>query len=150
VHTGDCYNPTAKVKYAHPLHLDEVAVDYPDLRLVACHLGNPWFRDTAEVIYKNANVWADISGLVLGDIAEHFEAWLKEQVVEIIQFAGEPDKLLYGTDWPIVNMGPYLKLIDHLDLSPEDKEKILWKNTVRVFKAPDLESAPARTREAAA
>lgn len=144
VHSGDCYNPKAKVKYAHPLHLDEVAVDYPDLRLVVCHLGNPWFRDTAEVIYKNANVWADISGLVLGDIAENFEVWLKQQVIEIIQFAGDPDKLLYGTDWPIVNMGPYLKMINGLDLSQEDRDKILWKNTVRVFKHPDIEIAPKR------
>ncbi|HET6405329.1 MAG TPA: amidohydrolase family protein [Candidatus Thermoplasmatota archaeon] len=147
VHTGDCYNPKAKVKYAHPLHLDEVAVDYPELRIVMAHLGNPWFRDTAEVIYKNSNVYADISGLVLGDIAENFEAWLKQQVREIIQFAGEPDKLLYGTDWPIVNMGPYLKLMDSLDLDPEAREKLLWKNTVRVFKHPNIEVASPTRRE---
>lgn len=146
VHTGDCFNPKAKVKYAHPLHLDEVAVDYPDLRLVLCHLGNPWFRDTAEVIYKNANCYADISGLVLGDIAENFEIWLKQQVIEIIQFAGDPDKLLYGTDWPIVNMGPYLKLIDALDLEPEDREKIMWQNTVKVFKHPDINAVTPKPR----
>lgn len=142
VHTGDTYNIRAKVKYAHPIHLDEVAVDYPELRLVACHLGNPWFRDTAELIYKNPNVYADISGLVLGDVAEGFEEWLKGQVKEIIGFAGDPDKLLYGTDWPIVNMGPYLKMIRTLDLDEADREKILWKNTARVFKLPDIEVGP--------
>ena len=144
VHTGDCYAHKAKVKYAHPLHIDEVAVDHPDLRIVMCHLGNPWFRDTAEVIYKNPNVYADISGLVLGDIAEGFEAWLRQQMIEILQFAGDPDKLLYGTDWPIVNMGPYLKLMDSLDLEPEAKEKIMWRNTVKVFRAPDLGATVAR------
>lgn len=139
IHTGDTYNAGAKVKYAHPLHVDEVAVDHPDLRIVTCHLGNPWFRDTAEIIYKNPNVWSDISGLVLGDIAEHFEAWLREQVIDIIRFAGDPDKLLYGTDWPIVNMGPYLRLIEALDLEPDAREKILWKNAARVYKLPGVE-----------
>lgn len=124
------------MKYAHPLHVDEVAVDHPDLRIVMAHLGNPWFRDTAEIFCKNPNVWADISGLVLGDVAEHFEAWLKAQVVEIIQFAGDPDKLLYGTDWPIVNMRPYLKLIESLRLEPEDREKLLWER-----RGPRVEAA---------
>lgn len=147
VHTGDTYNVRAKVKYAHPLHLDEVAVDYPDLRLIACHLGNPWFRDTAEVIYKNPNVWADISGLVLGDIESGFEGWIRDQVKEIIGFAGDPDKLLYGTDWPIVNMGPYLKMIHGLGLEDDALERILWKNTVRVYKMPGIEAGDAPQRK---
>lgn len=150
IHTGDTYNVRAKVKYAHPLHLDEVAVDHPDLRLVACHLGNPWFRDTAEILYKNPNVYADISGLVLGDVAERFEAWIRQQVLEIISFAGDPDKLLYGTDWPIVNMGPYLRMIEALDLTPDEQEKILWRNTVKVFKLHEVESRRRRSQEAEA
>lgn len=149
VHTGDCYNPKAKVKYAHPLHIDEVCVDYPDLRVVLCHLGNPWFRDTAEVIYKNENAWADISGLVLGDVAEGFEAWLKEQVLEIVGYAGDPDKLLYGSDWPIVNMGPYLKLMEALDLTAEERDKILWRNTAKVYRLREIDHAHA-AREASA
>ena len=147
VHTGDTYNVRAKVKYAHPIHLDEVAVDYPDLRLVACHLGNPWFRDTAELVYKNPNVWADISGLVLGDVESGFEEWIRDQVKEIIGYAGDPDKLLYGTDWPIVNMAPYLKLIDTLELEPEAREQIMWKNTVRVYKIPGVESSAGPPRK---
>lgn len=149
VHTGDTYNVQAKVKYAHPLHLDEVAVDHPDLRIVACHLGNPWFRDTAEIIYKNPNVWADISGLVLGDIESSFEEWIREQVKEIIGYAGDPDKLLFGTDWPIVNIGPYIKLIQSLDLEEEDRERIFWKNTVQVFKLPGIEVPPHQPRNPA-
>jgi len=147
VHTGDTYNIKAKVKYSHPLHIDEVAVDHPDLKIVMCHLGNPWFRDTAEIIYKNPNVYADISGLVLGDVRTGFEEWLAEQVKEIIGFAGDPDKLLFGTDWPIVNMGPYLKLIDRLDLDPEDKEKILWKNTAQLFRIPESPAGHKRGKK---
>jgi len=66
-HCGDTYSRTAKVKYAHPLKIDEVAVDYPDTRFVLAHFGNPWLQDAAQVIYKNKNVWADLSAILIGD-----------------------------------------------------------------------------------
>src|SRR5208282_4375038 len=69
-HTGDTYSPYAKLKYAHPLGVDEVAVDHPDVRFVLAHVGNPWMIDAAEVVYKNVNVWADLSGLIVGDEEE--------------------------------------------------------------------------------
>ena len=43
-HTGDTYSQSAKVKYAHPRFIDDVAVDFPDTRFVIAHLGNPWHR----------------------------------------------------------------------------------------------------------
>src|SRR5262249_9682147 len=72
-HTGDTYSPRAKLRFAHPLLVDEVAVDHPQVRFVLAHLGNPWLLEAAEVVYKNVNVWADLSGLALGD-AEGFAA----------------------------------------------------------------------------
>jgi len=68
-HSGDTYAASAKLKYAHPLRVDEVAVDYPDTNFVIAHCGCPWFLDAAEVVYKNANVWADLSGIFVGDEA---------------------------------------------------------------------------------
>ena len=62
-HTGDTYSPYAKLKFAHPLLVDEVAVDFPQVKFVLCHVGNPWTVDAAEVVYKNMNVWVDLSGL---------------------------------------------------------------------------------------
>ena len=47
--------------------MDEVAVDHPTREFVLAHVGNPWLTDAAEVVYKNLNVWADLSGLVVGD-----------------------------------------------------------------------------------
>ncbi len=61
-HTGDTYSTRAKVKYAHPLLVDEAAVDHPDVRFVMAHCGNPWLIDAAEVVYKNANVWRTYPG----------------------------------------------------------------------------------------
>jgi predicted TIM-barrel fold metal-dependent hydrolase len=66
-HTGDTYSPRAKLRYAQPLLVDDVAVDHPRVSFVLAHLGNPWLTGAAEVIYKNVNVWADLSGLALGD-----------------------------------------------------------------------------------
>ncbi|MCF7688025.1 MAG: amidohydrolase family protein [Cephaloticoccus sp.] len=134
VHTGDTYTPKGKVRYAHPLHLDDVAVDFPDLKLVICHVGNPWIRDCMEVVYKNKNVHADISGLVLGDFTERFETFMVGQLKEMILYAGDPHYLLYGTDWPICRMRTYLKFVRGLGLPPEHEEQILWKNTNRLFK----------------
>lgn len=65
-HTGDTLWSHAKVRYSHPLNIDELAVDRRKLTIVMAHIGNPWTVDAAEVIYKNRNVYGDISGLFLG------------------------------------------------------------------------------------
>ena len=133
-HSGDTYAPTGKVKYSHPIHIDDLAVDYPDLKIVICHVGNPWIKDCMEVVYKNKNVYADISGLVLGDFSDKFERYMKKEIEEMIIYAGDPKYLLYGTDWPISNMSSYLKLMDQLELPDEKKELIMWKNAAGLFK----------------
>lgn len=133
-HSGDTYAPRGKVKYSHPIHHDDLAVDYPDMKIVICHVGNPWIRDCMEVVYKNDNVFADISGLVLGDFNEKFERFMKNEIEEMITYAGDPKYLLYGTDWPISNMHSYLKFMDQIDLPDEKKELILWKNAAELFK----------------
>jgi hypothetical protein len=146
IHCGDTYTPTGRVRYAHPLNVDDVAVDNPDLKIVICHLGNPWIRDCMEVVYKNKNVYADISGLVLGDFEDRFEKFMLGQIREMILYAGEPRYLLYGTDWPISNMGTYLRFIQGIGLSDEALEMMLWRNAASLFKI-DAEEA-ARTSAA--
>lgn len=133
-HSGDTYTPKGKIRYSHPIHIDDVAVDFPDLKIVICHVGNPWIRDCMEVVYKNKNVYADFSGLVLGDFSDKFERYMKEQLEEMILYAGEPAYLLYGTDWPISTMKSYLNFMKQLDLPEEKKEMIYWKNAAKLFK----------------
>jgi predicted TIM-barrel fold metal-dependent hydrolase len=133
-HSGDTYSPKGRIRYSHPIHIDEVAVDNPDMKIVICHVGNPWIRDCMEVVYKNKYVFADFSGLVLGDFTEKFEKYMRNQLEEMILYAGEPEYLLYGTDWPISTMKSYLAFMKQLDLPDEKKELILWKNAVKLFK----------------
>lgn len=133
IHTGDTYDPKGKVKYAHPLEVDEVAVDFREVTFVICHLGNPWVTDAMEVIYKNENVVGDISGFTLGHFEERFEKFMLQSVRQVLTFAGDPASLLFGTDWPICEYPSYLRFVRNLDLSDEDAELVLWKNTARVF-----------------
>jgi hypothetical protein len=113
-HSGDTYAASAKLKYAHPLLIDEVAVDYPDTRFVIAHGGCPWFLDAAEVVYKNANVWADLSGIFVGDAAAFAALAAQgrlqraiERLREALEYADRPDRFLYGSDWPLAPMAAY-------------------------------------------
>ncbi len=134
IHCGDTYSPTGKVKYAHPLNVDEVAVDFPKVKFLICHLGNPWFRDCMEVVYKNDNVYTDISGLTLGDFSDRFEAYMRAQLKEMLLWGMNPRKVLYGTDWPLATMESYLQFVEELKLPPADRELMLWRNAVDLFK----------------
>jgi predicted TIM-barrel fold metal-dependent hydrolase len=134
LHSGDTYAPKGKIKYSHPIHIDDLAVDYPELKIVICHVGNPWIIDCMEVVYKNENVYADFSGLVLGDFSDQFEIYMKEQLEKMMLYIGEPECLLFGTDWPISTMGSYINFMKQLKLKEEDKDLIMWKNAARLFK----------------
>jgi hypothetical protein len=68
-HTGDTYDIDGHIKYADPLTIDEVAVEFRKVRFVIAHLGNPWIQSAAEVAYKNPNVWLDGSALMVGDLS---------------------------------------------------------------------------------
>ena len=133
-HSGDTYTPKGKVKYSHPLHVDEVAVDHPNVNFIICHLGNPWIRDSMEVVYKNQNVYTDISGLVLGDFSDRFESYMLKQLQEILLYGVEADNVLYGTDWPISSMESYLRFMSELKIPEREKRKIYYENAARLFK----------------
>jgi uncharacterized protein len=140
MHTGDTYSPRAKLKYAHPLLVDEVAVDHPDVRFVMAHLGNPWLVDAAQVLYKNANVWADLSGLLVGP-TERFLSYrdrgiwkdVGQGVLRAFRYSERPDRFLFGTDWPLAPMALYRDMIRTIIPEPyhqavfEDNAKALFE-----------------------
>lgn len=149
IHTGDTFSKTAKLRHAHPLLVDDVAVDYPDVTFVMCHLGNPWFRDAAEVLYKNDNVLADISGLTLGEFSADFEKYVLSQVREMINYMGDPGtQIMYGSDWPLVRMAPYIDFLDRLEVDEDQRDAIRWKTAARLF-GIDIEASRRARLEAA-
>lgn len=143
IHSGDTYTPTGKLKYAHPLEIDEVAVDHPNVRFVICHLGNPWLTDCMEVVYKNRNVHADISGLVLGEFTEAFEDYMSDEIRDVILYAGDPGKFLFGTDWPICSMKSYVAFVKQLALADEAWTQIMYENARSLFRLPLPPASPS-------
>jgi len=133
IHTGDTYDRLGKLKYTHPLTIDEAAVDFRDVNFVICHMGNPWLMDAAEVIYKNENVWGDISGFTLGTFEERFERLMIAKMRDVIAYANGTGGLLYGTDWPISDMASYLRFVEKLELTAEESENLLWKNASTLY-----------------
>ena len=137
VHMGLTAFPGAHIKYAHPLALDEVAADHPDTRFVMCHFGNPFLESAAAVVEKNPNVAADLSGLLEGrvDLDRYFQeqsgyvSALRTWLTAIQQW----DALLFGTDWPIVNLGEYIAFIQRL-IPQEHWEAVLFENANRIYR----------------
>lgn len=138
-HQGDTLDGIGLVKFARPLEVDEVAGRYRDVRFVLCHLGNPWIPEAAEIVYKNENVFADTSGLLAHPSAPYFErmvAQARAAVYNAVVTIGRPDRVLYGSDWPLEELRVAVDLIDRLDLPPADREAILGGNARRLFALP--------------
>lgn len=86
-------SPAGKMAYARPFLLDEVAREFPDLKIVVSQLGYPWVDETITLIGKHRNVFADISGLL-------HHAWLAYQALLVSYQQGVMDLLLFGSNFP--------------------------------------------------
>ena len=138
-HCGDTYSRTAKVKYAHPLKVDEIAVDYPDTRFVIAHFGNPWLMDAAQVVYKNPNVWIDLSGVLIGD-ADAFATMRKsgalartvKRLQEAIDYTEAPERFLFGSDWPLAPLASYRDFVRDM-FPPKHRAAVFAGNAQDLF-----------------
>lgn len=130
-HTGDTYSEGAKLKYANPLNIDEVAVDFPKTKFVIAHLGNPMVMVAAMVVYKNKNVYADISGFAAGDM-KTATGVSKERLLEALDYCGY-DRIMYGSDWPIAPMKPYIKLMKSI-IPKKWHKQVFYENAAKLFR----------------
>ncbi len=108
------------------------------------HMGNPWLIDAAEVLFKNENVHADLSGLYVGD-ATSLEAVLSAEdsdaVADLViadlkralAYAECPDRILYGSDWPLAPMALYRRLIEAV-LPKKHHGAVFRTNAERLFR----------------
>lgn len=134
LHTGDTFGSQYKVKYAHPLQLDELAVDFKKTNFIMAHLGNPWNRDACEVLYKNDNVYADLSAFCIGDIKRTPE-YVFNDIKFAMEYVDNPDKFLYGSDWPLVKMKNYIEIMKKA-VPGKFYEKFFYGNAKRLFRLP--------------
>lgn len=136
-HTGDTYDKKAKVKFAEPLQIDEVAVQYPKVNFVLAHMGNPWITSAAEVVYKNDNVFVDLSALMLGDVSKQNPESVQELVIKPIRwfwlYVENPKKMMFGSDWPLMDVKPYVQAVMKA-IPPEHWDAVFYKNAAELFK----------------
>ncbi len=93
-HQGTSPVRTAPVRYAHPILMDEIAIRYPDLKIIMAHMGHPWTVDTAVVIRKHPNLFADVSALLYRPYT-FYEAMIKATEWNVLH------KLMVGSDFPV-------------------------------------------------
>jgi predicted TIM-barrel fold metal-dependent hydrolase len=135
-HTGDTASSLGSLKHSHPLTLDYLARKRPLLKIIACHFGNPWIMDVAELIYKNENVYADISGMFTGGgkkYSNRYIDFLARKISEAIYYADGAQKVIFGSDYPIETIPAALKFANKLQVDKVDLQNILWNNSKKVF-----------------
>ncbi len=111
-----------------PITLDRIAIDFPELVLIGIHLGYPWTEEMISVAWKHENVY-------IGSDAYAPRHW-PESFVHFINTWGK-DKVLFGTDWPVIDPERAVTEIDTLELRPESKQKFLRDTALRLFRLPE-------------
>lgn len=93
-HQGTSPIRTAPLRYAHPIVMDEIAIAFPELRIVMAHLGHPWQIDTIAVIRKHPHVYADVS-------AGFYRPWSFWSAMRLATEWNVLPRLLLGSDFPV-------------------------------------------------
>ena len=125
IHTGSSIFKGSKIKYADPLHLDEVASDFPELSLIMAHSGRGlWYEKAFFISRLHPNLYLEISGLPPKNLLDYFPDMEKNI-----------DKFIYGSDWPgIKTISSNIKAIQRLPLAEESIRKILHDNAARLLR----------------
>ncbi len=109
----------------YPLHVDEIALDFPELRIVGMHTGWPWTELMTALAWKHPNVYIGTSA--------HAPRYWDQVLVRFINSRGQ-DKVLFASDYPVLQHKECIEQIEQLGLKEEPKRKLLRENALRVFK----------------
>lgn len=115
----------AKLDYANPIYLDQVAADFPTLTIVMAHPAFPWIDEQLAIATHKFNAFIDLSGWS----PKYFDPAIIRYMTKQI-----PSKFLFGTDYPFLHPSKWLSAFDNLGLDESIKKKVLSENARRVFK----------------
>ncbi|MDD2553200.1 MAG: amidohydrolase family protein [Desulfotomaculaceae bacterium] len=134
-HTGSSIFANNRIKYGNPIYFDDVAVDFPDMKIIMAHGGRgPWYDEAMSMVRLHKNVYIDIAGLPPVKILEIFP--------DMERFA---HKFIFGTDWPtpvfnlvnrkaaVIDVKKNIKTIKNLNISQAAIAKILGENAHRLL-----------------
>lgn len=142
-HSGDVYDSdkTAILKYAHPIHVDELAVKFPKCKIIISHFGFPYFIETANIVSKNENLYTDISGTIdkqdcKKDDRNLFKQYVKDLQRALSYFPDVKEKIMFATDYgeedpPIDEIDPYIKIVKRVFKS--EQENVFHKLAEKMF-----------------
>ena len=126
IHTGTSVFPGARNRFADPMPVDDVAVDFPRLNILLAHAGRPLYMETAAfLVRRHSHVHLDLSGIPPKKLLDYLPRL--EELSE---------RCLWGTDYPSPGVASMKRNVDDflaLPLSDEAKQRILWGNAERVF-----------------
>jgi predicted TIM-barrel fold metal-dependent hydrolase len=124
VHTGSSIFPGSLMKYGDPLFLDEIAVFFPELKIIQSHAGRGFWYDRAFFMAGlHENVYMDITGLPPQNLLKYFP--------DLERNAG---KIIFGSDWPgIIDIKRNVRAIMELPISTSTKAKILGENAAALL-----------------
>lgn len=141
-HTGTQLPPFRSI-YSQPVFLDDITVDFPELTIIAAHMGVGWWRELTSMIEKKRNLFADISGWQVYAMRNYNN--FCRTFREIIDLAGA-DKILFGTDGPTFRLYKFtnqvwVKTIQELPqkapagiiFTQKEVQMILWKNAKNIL-----------------
>jgi predicted TIM-barrel fold metal-dependent hydrolase len=125
-HTGTSVFPRARNVFADPMPIDDVAIDFPKLKIVLAHSGRPLYGETAFFLARrHRNVFLEVSGIPPKSLPRY-----------VPRLADLSDKVLWGTDWPAPGVTSVRKNIDNfraLGYGEDVERKVLWDNAARLF-----------------
>ena len=126
VHTGTSVFPGARNRFAEPLLLEDVAIDFPKLTIVLAHGGRPlWMEQAVFLARRFERVYLELSSVPPSKLLSYFPTLAKIA-----------DKALFGSDWPgpgVRDIGENLRAFRELPIPEESKTRILDENPLRVF-----------------
>ena len=120
------YAPEQRLRsVGRPIALDAVACDFPELKLVGIHIGIPWTEEMIAMAWKHPNVYIGCDA--------HSPKYWPAAFIQYLNTYGQ-DKVLFGTDFPVLDFARTREEIEALSLREESKTKLLRGNALRVYK----------------
>lgn len=114
-----------KLKYTQPIpYQDDLAADFPELRIVAAHPSWPWTEQSLAIARHKSNYYLDISGWA----PKYFPAELVKYADTVIS-----ERVLFGSDWPLIEPDRWLSEFDQLPIRDSSRQRILLDNAVKLL-----------------
>jgi predicted TIM-barrel fold metal-dependent hydrolase len=128
IHTSINFSTKSLMRYGHPLLLDEVAVDFPDLRIIAGPPGWPWVQELIGVAWRHPNVFIAIESVRPGLLLKQNSGY-----EPLLTYGNSvlSDKIIFGSGWPLLPLDRTIREAQSLPLSSENMERFMTKNGQR-------------------